>query len=74
MKTHHKDFMGIAVFFVMLFIGWILVGGPGKAKETGDAYNRFQEPLGPIQSGETYNDVNHAGQPFDVIPEDAIPE
>jgi len=55
MKHHHKDFLGLFIFFVLLFIGWVLVDGPNHSKKTGDAYNKYQEPLAPINSGSTYN-------------------
>jgi hypothetical protein len=55
MKHHQKDLLGLGIFLVLLFIGWVIVGGPGNAKQSGDAYNKFQKPLSPIDSGGTYN-------------------
>lgn len=69
MSHHRKDALGIGLFMLLLFIAWVFSGGPQHAKQTGDAYNKFQEPLGPIQSGSTYNDINHTGDPFRAIPE-----
>lgn len=69
MDHHKKDLLGFGAFMLLLFLAWVFSGGPQKAKQTGDAYNRFQEPLGPIQSGNTYNDINHVGKPFNVLSE-----
>ncbi len=69
MKHHHKDFLGLGLFIILLFVAWVVTNGPENAKQTGDAYNKYQEPLAPIQSGATYNDASHAGTLFDTIPE-----
>ena len=69
MSHHQKDFLGIGAFMVLLFIAWVFSGGPENAKQTGDAYNKFQEPLAPLQSGKTYNDINHSGTPFNIFSE-----
>lgn len=66
-KEHYKDLVGFGAFMVILFIAWIISGGPQQAKETGDAYNRFQEPLAPIQSGGTYNDLDREQKEFNFI-------
>ena len=73
MKHHHKDFLGFGLFILFLFVAWVVTNGPQHAKQTGDAYNKYQEPLGPIQSGATYNDAAHSGTPFDVIPDQPAP-
>ncbi len=67
MSLHRKDLLGFGLFLLVLFIAWIITEGPEKSKQTGDAYNKFQEPLSPIQEGATYNDINHAGNQFDTI-------
>jgi len=54
-----KDFYYVIAFFVLLFIAWLATGGPQHAKETGDAYNKFQKPLAPLDSGKTYNDFQY---------------
>lgn len=63
MEHHQKDLLGFGAFMVLLFIAWVISGGPENAKQTGDAYNKFQEPLAPLQEGKTYNDINHVGKP-----------
>lgn len=69
MSHHRKDVLGFGLFMLLLFVAWVFSGGPENAKKTGDAYNKFQEPLGPIQSGSTYNTVDHTPQSFIAIPE-----
>lgn len=59
---HKKDFIGFGLFVILLFIAWVISGGPQQAKQTGDAYNKFQEPLAPIQEGRTYNDLDYQGE------------
>lgn len=60
MTHHHKEFLGIGAFFLLLFIAWVFSGGPEKAKESGSAYNKFQEPLAPLNNGGTYNNYKEA--------------
>ena len=60
MNHHHRAFLSIGLFFVLLFIAWVISGGPEQAKETGSAYNRFQEPLAPLNTGGTYNSTKQA--------------
>lgn len=69
MSHHRKDVLGIGLFMLLLFVAWVFSGGPQHAKQTGDAYNKFQEPLAPIQGGGTYNDIDHDARPFNAIPE-----
>ena len=57
MSHHRKDFLGFGLFMLLLFIAWIISGGPQQAKQTGDAYNKFQKPLFPLNNGTTYNDI-----------------
>lgn len=55
MKDFEKEMYYIIGFFVVLFIAWIITGGPESAKESGSAFDKFQKPLAPLDSGETYN-------------------
>ena len=55
MEHHKKDILYIGGFIVILFILWVMIGGPQKAKQSGDAYRTFQKPLEPLDSGATYN-------------------
>lgn len=60
MNHHHKAFLSIGAFFLLLFLAWVFSGGPQQAKDSGSAYNRFQEPLYPLNTGGTYNDPRQA--------------
>ena len=68
MKNHHKDFLGVIAFLVLLFIAWVISGGPQRAVESGSANNKFQDSLAPIGSGQTYNkvDAKPATVPFQI--------
>ncbi len=50
-----KDLFIIVGALVLLFIGWVASGGPEHAKQTGDANNKFIEPLSPVQPTGTYD-------------------
>lgn len=56
MSSHKKDFMLIIGALVLLFIAWVAANGPQKAKMSGDANNKFIEPLSPIQPTGTYDE------------------
>jgi len=58
MEHHHKDFLGVALFLVLLFIAWVISGGPQKAIESGSADNKYQDPLPPVGTGGTYNNAD----------------
>lgn len=55
MTDFKKEMYYILAFFVLLFIGWILTGGPEAALESGSSEDKFQKPLAPLDSGETYD-------------------
>lgn len=55
MRHIHRDIWIFLAFMVLLFVAWVMTGGPERAKESGDAANKFQEPLAPLGSGQTYN-------------------
>lgn len=67
MQHHHKDFLGFLFFLVLLFIAWVISGGPQRALQTGSANNKFQDSLAPVGSGQTYNNVNQKPAPIPVI-------
>jgi hypothetical protein len=55
MTEFKKEMYYILAFFVALFIGWVLIGGPEQARQSGSAQDKFQKPLAPLDSGETYD-------------------
>ena len=55
MNDFKRDLLIVLGFFILLFIAWAYTGGPERAKQSGDAYNKFQKPLEPLGPGETYN-------------------
>lgn len=63
MKDFQKEMYYIIGFFVILFIGWVLTGGPQSARQSGSSQDKFQKPLAPLDSGETY-DAN----PLEFLP------
>ena len=67
MQHHHKDFLGFLLFLVLLFIAWVISGGPQRALQTGSADNRYQDSLAPVGSGQTYNDASQKPAPIPVI-------
>lgn len=56
MDHFKKDMIAVGIFLLILFIGWVLTGGPGRARQTGSDHDKFQKPLAPISSGETYDE------------------
>ena len=55
MDHFKKDLMYFGVFMLLLFIGWIITGGPEKARESGSDNDKFQHAIAPIDSGTTYD-------------------
>lgn len=68
MTDFKKDALYFFGFLILLFIGWIVTGGPEHARQTGDAYNKFQKPLAPLDSGETYDKKVNAETIIDLTP------
>lgn len=65
MHNHKKNIFYFFALMIILFILWVYTGGPEKAKQTGDAYNKFQEPLAPLDSGKTYDEkITLPNSPF----------
>lgn len=56
MEHAKKDLIYLLIFLLALFVGWIATGGPERARQSGSSENKFQKPLEPIDSGETYDD------------------
>jgi hypothetical protein len=50
-----KDLLYLGILMLLLFIGWIVTGGPQKAQQTGSDHDKYQQPIAPIGSGQTYN-------------------
>lgn len=59
MKDHHKIFGGFAFFMILLFVAWVISGGPERALESGSAHNPYQDSLAPLRSGETYRSISN---------------
>ena len=59
MQHHHKDFLGFIFFLILLFIAWIISGGPQRALQTGSANNKFIDSAAPLGTGQTYNKLNN---------------
>ena len=55
MDHFKKDMLYFGLFMLALFIGWIAIGGPQAARQSGSDQDKFQKPLAPISSGETYD-------------------
>lgn len=56
MHDHKKDILYFLLLMGGLFFLWVYTGGPERSKQNGDAYNKFQEPLAPLDSGRTYDE------------------
>ncbi len=59
MQDHHKVFGGFIFFMILLFIAWIMSGGPQRALETGSANNKFIDQAAPLGTGQTYNKIGN---------------
>ena len=55
MDHFKKDLMYFGVFMLLLFIGWVITGGPEKARQSGADNDKFQHAIAPIDSGTTYD-------------------
>lgn len=56
MDHFKRDMMYFGIFLVILFIGWAITGGAERARQTGSAWDKFQKPLAPLDSGQTYDE------------------
>lgn len=56
MDHFKKDITYFFLFMLFLFIAWVATGGPERAHQTGSDKDKFQEPLSPISSGNTYDE------------------
>ncbi len=56
MDHFKKDITYFLLFMLFLFIAWVATGGPEHARQTGSDRDKFQQPVAPISSGETYDE------------------
>lgn len=66
MSHFKRDMIAVGVFFLLLFVGWMLTGGPQSAYESGSYEDKFQRPIAPINSGETYDETIKEASPIKV--------
>lgn len=52
-KEENPGILWFVVILIVLFIMWILTGGPERSKD--ERNNQFLRPLEPLGSGETYH-------------------
>lgn len=55
MDHFKKDMLYFGIFMAVLFVLWVITGGPQKAVQDGSANDKFQKALQPIDSGQTYD-------------------
>ena len=55
MDHFKKDITYFLLFMLFLFIAWVVTGGPEHARQTGSYHDKFQQPVAPISSGDTYD-------------------
>lgn len=66
MNHFKRDLTAVGIFFLLLFIGWVLTGGPQSARDSGSADDKFQKPIAPIDSGQTYDETLREAAPIKV--------
>ncbi len=66
MDHFKRDMMAFIIFFILLFIGWAVTGGPERAYETGSYDDKFQRPIAPLDSGETYDETLIEASPIKI--------
>jgi hypothetical protein len=55
MDHFKKDITYFLILMIFLFCAWVATGGPESARKTGSDQDRFQQPIAPINSGQTYD-------------------
>lgn len=53
-QKENPDFFWFFAVLIIIFILWVLTGGPERSES--ERNNKFQEPLQPLGSGETYDE------------------
>ncbi|MDB4984480.1 MAG: hypothetical protein JWM20_659 [Patescibacteria group bacterium] len=59
---------GFVAFMILLFVAWIISGGPQRAVQTGSANDKYQEELSPLGNGRTYDKLKDkpAAEPYQL--------
>lgn len=53
-EKENPDFFWAIIILIGIFVIWVMTGGPERSEP--ERNNKFQEPLSPLGSGQTYDE------------------